>query len=294
MVVLIGTSGWSYDSWAGPFYPEDYLEFKNLWLEYYCSRFPTVEIVSTAFQLPSEKVVESWLRKTEKFEKFDFSVVTPYYISHHLLKLGEFSIIKEELKKFEERVVEPLYEAGRLGMILFELSPTYSYTQSNYHKLLKVLDLFKYLSYKYAVEFQHRSWLNLNHDDIRENVLFHLKKRNIALCVLDGESFPFLLDRHSQEIYVHLHGRNKEAWKRSIHESVPSTELFDYSYSDGELLSLIEELEVYKDRTLRIYFKNHTKGYAAQNALRLMEILKKSKTLRIARETNVQTTFKDF
>jgi hypothetical protein len=40
--VLIGTSGWTYDGWRGPFYP-DAISKKD-WLRFYAEHFPTTEI----------------------------------------------------------------------------------------------------------------------------------------------------------------------------------------------------------------------------------------------------------
>ena len=40
--VWIGTSGWTYDGWRGPFYPEEVR--KKDWLRFYATQFPTTEI----------------------------------------------------------------------------------------------------------------------------------------------------------------------------------------------------------------------------------------------------------
>lgn len=48
----IGTSGWHYDHWLGPFYPEDY--HKEDFLGYYSQRFQTVEVNNSFYQLPEE------------------------------------------------------------------------------------------------------------------------------------------------------------------------------------------------------------------------------------------------
>ena len=55
---LIGTSGWSYPSWRPGFYPaglanEDFLAF-------YSQRFPSVELNSTGYRLPSEEQFKRW------------------------------------------------------------------------------------------------------------------------------------------------------------------------------------------------------------------------------------------
>jgi uncharacterized protein YecE (DUF72 family) len=51
--VHIGTSGWHYDHWRGPFYPEDMRAGE--FLEYYRKRFHTVEINNSFYQLPKKE-----------------------------------------------------------------------------------------------------------------------------------------------------------------------------------------------------------------------------------------------
>lgn len=273
MSILLGTSGWSYDSWVGSFYPESYREKKGMWLQHYAHFFPTVELASTSFKTPDSKVVDSWIKKTSTLEKFEFSLVLPYYISQHLLPTGDVERIQRALDEFEEKVMAPLYMNDRLGMVLFELSHHYTYDESNFRKLVMVLDLFKYLSYNYAVEFQDISWLNANHDNLRENVIYHLKERNISLCMIDGENFPFIPDVYSENIYFKLYGRNKEAWEKVKRQVVSSQELFDYDYSDDELKGIARKIGSNEGKTVRAYFKNHTDGQAPKNAMRLAKTM---------------------
>jgi len=59
--IRIGTQGWNYPGWVGPFYPagtraEDYLRL-------YARAFATVEVDSTFYAVPPEKVVHSWATK---------------------------------------------------------------------------------------------------------------------------------------------------------------------------------------------------------------------------------------
>ena len=50
MPLLVGTSGWQYRDWRGAFYPERLPV--SQWLEYYATRFPTVENNGTFYRLP--------------------------------------------------------------------------------------------------------------------------------------------------------------------------------------------------------------------------------------------------
>jgi len=57
----IGTSGWSYKHWSGPFYPEVVKPAK--YLEYYVTKFDCVELNASFYRIPSVKTVEGWARR---------------------------------------------------------------------------------------------------------------------------------------------------------------------------------------------------------------------------------------
>jgi uncharacterized protein YecE (DUF72 family) len=72
-VIRVGTSGWSYPSWRGGFYPEgmkptDFLGF-------YAERFDTVELNSTGYRLPSEDQFRRWAAAVP--DGFRFAVKLP-------------------------------------------------------------------------------------------------------------------------------------------------------------------------------------------------------------------------
>ena len=49
--VLVGTSGWSYASWRGPFFPTGLSAQRQL--EYYASQFETVELNGVFYRTPT-------------------------------------------------------------------------------------------------------------------------------------------------------------------------------------------------------------------------------------------------
>jgi uncharacterized protein YecE (DUF72 family) len=60
--LYVGTSGFSYPSWRGGFYPADAKPAE--FLRFYAARLPTVELNSTFYQLPSEEQFERWAADT--------------------------------------------------------------------------------------------------------------------------------------------------------------------------------------------------------------------------------------
>ena len=78
MKILAGTSGYAFKEWKGPFYPEDLKD--SGFLSFYASKFPTVEINNTFYQLPKEKTLLDWASKVP--EEFSFTMKASQRITH--------------------------------------------------------------------------------------------------------------------------------------------------------------------------------------------------------------------
>ncbi len=76
--IHVGTSGWHYAHWRGPFYPET-IRSEDM-LDFYCQRLPTVEINSSFYHLPSKETFRQWKEQTPV--GFFFSVKASRYITH--------------------------------------------------------------------------------------------------------------------------------------------------------------------------------------------------------------------
>ena len=163
MRIRIGTSGFSYKEWKGPFYPE---KIKNdAMLAYYGKQFDTVEINNTFHRMPRVELLETWAGKVP--EDFSFVLKAPRRISH---------------KKGFEGVAEPLEmfaaNAGtlgaRLGPALFQFPPWFK-------KDLEVLALLTGsipADFRCALEFRHESWFD-------EETYEFLSEQHVALVVSD-------------------------------------------------------------------------------------------------------------
>ncbi len=73
--VLIGTSGWHYDSWRGPFFPKG-LPI-NTQLQYYASQFSTAELNGVFYRTPTPEAVKSWREQTGKGIQIHHPLETP-------------------------------------------------------------------------------------------------------------------------------------------------------------------------------------------------------------------------
>ncbi len=72
-MIRIGTSGWSYPSWRGGFYPGGMQPAE--FLGFYATRFDTVELNSTGYRLPSEDQFRRWAEAVP--DGFRFAVKLP-------------------------------------------------------------------------------------------------------------------------------------------------------------------------------------------------------------------------
>jgi len=171
--VYIGTSGWNYKHWRGPFYPED-LPDKEM-LSFYAEHFDTVEINNTFYHLPSFKTLKTWRETVPR--KFTFAVKASRFITH----MKKLKAPKTSTKKFFTRV-ERLED--KLGPILFQLPPHWGCDADRLADFLDALPSRR----RYGFEFRDQSWHT-------EEVYDLLKKHNAALCIYDlaGKESP--LDR---------------------------------------------------------------------------------------------------
>jgi uncharacterized protein YecE (DUF72 family) len=231
--IYIGTSGWYYEQWKGPFYPEDLS--KGGFLEYYADRFQTVEINNTFYQLPKKKTLIVW-RDTVP-AGFIFSVKASRYITH-MKKLKD---PEEPVSNFLERI-DVLED--KLGPILFQLPPNWNLNPERLRIFLEALPK----RYRYAFEFRDPSWFDSRAYDA-------LAEHGAAFCIYDfgGRLSPKKVT--TDFIYVRLHGpHGPYKGQYGIRELTRWAGVFLTWARQGK--------EIY------CYFDNDQAGYAAQDALR--------------------------
>jgi uncharacterized protein YecE (DUF72 family) len=138
---FIGTSGWTYDGWRGPFYPNEVP--KKDWLGWYGTQFPTTEINGSFYRTPSLKAVRNWRDQTPKH--FLFAWKASKFITHWK-RLSEKSADSIELMETRLRALSP-----KVGAVLFQLPPQFQKNHERLRAFLKMLPR----CYPYAFEFRH-------------------------------------------------------------------------------------------------------------------------------------------
>jgi uncharacterized protein YecE (DUF72 family) len=77
--IRIGTSGFHYQHWKGPFYPAKTPNSKLL--DYYVGRFDTVELNNRSYRLPTTEAFDGWRGSTP--DNFLFAVKASRFITHN-------------------------------------------------------------------------------------------------------------------------------------------------------------------------------------------------------------------
>jgi uncharacterized protein YecE (DUF72 family) len=172
MNYYVGTSGYSYKEWKGPFYPED-MPDKQM-LRFYGEHFKSVEINNTFYRMPKASVLESWAEDVPP--DFRFVLKAPQRITH-----------RERLKDSADSLAYLLKVAGalreRLGPLLFQLPPFLKKDLARLGQFLELLPRER----RVAFEFRHESWFD-------SEVLALLREHQAPLCIAeaeDGVQVPF-------------------------------------------------------------------------------------------------------
>ena len=162
MQLLVGTSGYSYKEWKGPFYPQKLPSSKML--GYYAERLRTVEINNTFYRMPKVAMLEKWA--SEVPDDFVFVLKASRRITHqHRLQGEEASSALAYLHDCASVL------GGKRGPFLLQLPP---YLRKDVDRLRSFLDGMP-SGCRVAVEFRHESWQDTDVYDV-------LRDRQVALC----------------------------------------------------------------------------------------------------------------
>lgn len=250
--VYLGTQGWSYAAWVGPFYPQGTVQAGML--QVYGRAFSTVEVDSTFYSVPPAPVVREWRDRVP--DGFIFSLKVPQEITHTRQLVGARDVLDQFLERAD------LLD-DRLGPLLIQLSPGFRATaehRSTLEEFAKALPT----GYRWVVEFRDPKW-------ITSDLLDLLRDRNIALALVDGRWIRRrvmldLIHRPTADFaYVRWMG--------------PSRTITDYSRiqvdREHEMALWAEALRGLgaRVRTVFGYFNNHFQGHSPHSVRVLQRLL---------------------
>ena len=242
--VWIGTSGWTYSSWRGTFYPEDLPSRR--YLEFYAKEFPTTEVNYSFYHLPRPQTYANWAGQVP--HGFVFAVKASRLITHTKRLLQ----VEEAWRAF---VQSALTLGSYLGPILLQFPPGFRKDQDRLVEFLKEVEEAdsNLARLRLVFEFRHESWFT-------DEIYRLLTRHGAALCIADSSNYPRKDVLTTDFTYVRFHGR---------------AQLFASSYSQAELAEEARKIKRYlRDKVeVFVYFNNDAGGHAINNARTLRTLL---------------------
>ena len=248
--VHIGTQGWRYDAWVGPFYPagtrpDDFLRI-------YARAFDTVEVDSTFYAAPEARTVRGWAKRTPA--GFRFALKLPQEITHERRL--------RDCRDVAARFFDAARELGpKLGPILMQLGPDFG--PRELPALTAFLDEVP-SDVRLAVEFRQPGW-------IEGRVLEVLRAHRAALALTDGPWVPretmlaLAATPTADFAYLRWMGADRSIEDYSRIQIDRTRELEGWSVAILDMLQRVTEVHG--------YVNNHFAGHSPQSARELQRLL---------------------
>lgn len=242
--LFLGTQGFAFDDWVGPFYPPG--TPKSEYLEHYAAHFPTVEIDSTFYATPRPTVVRGWHDRTP--QGFRFSAKFPRAVTHDR-KLQD---ARHQAQAFVDtmRLLE-----DKLAVLTLQFA--YDFTPDLADRLEEFLSLLP-SGIRYAVEVRNRKWLT---PDLRSM----LQRHNVALVLQDLYYMPRLDWVTASFTVIRWLGRRRDI-QRFDHLQIDRTrELRTWAERVNHFLA--DGIDVYG------YFNNHYAGHSPASVRQFQDMV---------------------
>src|SRR5262245_5755555 len=250
MPIRIGTQGWNYDAWVGPFYPEGTKPVD--FLRVYARAFDTVEVDSTFYAIPAPRTLRDWAERVP--DDFQFALKLPQEITHE----NRLRNVAPALDQFFARAREL---GPKLGPVLVQLGAEFG--PNELPALASFLPTLP-RDVRVAVEFRHRGW-------IHDGVLALLAEHNVALALTDARWIPrktmlALAERPTADFaYIRWMGADREIADYSRIQIDRTREL--------ELWTGVISQLAGRGRTGSGYGNNHFAGHSPSSARELQRLL---------------------
>ncbi|MCE5197601.1 MAG: DUF72 domain-containing protein [Armatimonadota bacterium] len=232
-----GTSGWNYKHWRQRFYPEGLPQSR--WLEYYSSRFDTVEINNSFYRLPEHSTFEKWRENSP--QGFTFAVKASRYLTH-------IKKLKDPEEPLERLLDHSAGLAEKRGPILYQFPPGWAMDLDRLRYFLSILPS----NVRHVFEFRNDSWHN-------NTVWSLLSDYNVAYCVMDSPYLPIHFRTTTNFSYIRMHS---------------GTEPTGGDYTPEYLSECARRVEqMLGAGDVYIYFNNDWNAFAVYNALLLRQLV---------------------
>lgn len=285
MTVRIGTSGYVYPAWRKRFYPEGLPLKQEL---HFASRvFTSIEINRSFYSLLRPSVCQAWREQTP--DDFVFALKGSRFITHNK-KLHD---VETSLANFFAS--GPLALEQQLGPIVWQLPASMRFDEARLEGFLQLLPRTTHqasmLARSHDARVKHGAHVHSDQERSLRHVLeprhesfFHtacvklLRHFNVALAISDSPEWPYAEEPAADFMYLRLHGSQQlyasqysddelSRWARHVRAFARGT-----MPSDARRISTLKPKRSQRD--VYVYFDNDAQAYAAQDAVRLMALLK--------------------
>ncbi|MGA8532933.1 MAG: DUF72 domain-containing protein [Candidatus Tumulicola sp.] len=260
-MIYVGTCGFSYKDWIGPFYPAKTKPAEML--PFYAREFCAVEIDSSYYGVPAPRTVESMAARTPAGFRFSFKV--PQTITH-VPNAPPFGRVHADARAFAESL-KTLATAGKLACVLAQFPNGFKPAPDAEAYVERVIAAFE--EFPVVVEFRNRFWQ-------RAETMELLRALGAGYSNVDMPHLDSLLGPSSDVTasvgYVRFHGRNAKTWWRGSNVT-----RYDYAYSPEELVPWADRIAEIEAQTAETYvfFNNHANGQAPRNAEMIEALLER-------------------
>ena len=296
MSIRIGTASWADKGLidTGRFYPP-HVTTPAARLRYYATRFPLVEIDTSFYSIPSPQAARQWAERTpddfvmnmKAFRLFTGHQTSPAVLPAEVrealprvLKLKSMLYFHEvppelldELWAQFTNALEPLQQAGKLGLVHFQFPPWLLRNRAGHAHVTHCVE--RMARYKLSVEFRNISWLDAEH--ARETLDFQRELGVVHTIVDEPQGFTnsvpavweTTVDDHA---LIRMHGRNAMTWND---KSNVSSGRFNYDYDEAELEGIARQIQRLDERGLKIdvVMNNNAEDQAQRNGRTLMQLM---------------------
>ena len=300
--VFIGTSGYSFPDWVGPFYPRG--TPSKEFLPYYAKQFGCVEVNSTYYGIPAPRVLAQMAERTP--DGFRFVVKVNQAMTH----AGNDDPALHA--KFRD-AIQPLKDCGKYHGLLAQFPWAFRREEASKARLERLREQF--IGEPLWVEFRHASWMH-------PKLPAWLRERDLGYCAVDEPALPGLLPPVTHVTngvgYVRFHGRNATHWwgprgggatgvasrgdgaaaaggrsgaaARAPHDGGPGGPAppphskqqlrYDHDYSEAELMQWVGRVNALASQAKQTYlfFNNCHAGQAAKSAKLMEELLRRQQS----------------
>lgn len=293
--IEIGTCSWTDPTLTATtdFYPDTNMTAEER-LGFYAEHFPIVEVDSTYYAPPSERVAGLWVERTPDHFTFDvkaFRLLTQHPTPPRSLWKGirenlpaeqsekknvymrdlPRDLQSEAAQAFREALM-PLHSAGKLGVVLFQLPPYVYPTRGSFGYLKWVAAELE--DFQLAVEFRNGRWLD---DENMSDTLDFLERHSLAyVCVDEPQGFkssvPPVVAVTAPVAEVRFHGRNADNWEK---KGISAAERFRYDYPKEELEEWVPRIETLAESADSVHalMNNCYSDYGIRSATSLIDLL---------------------